>query len=112
MGGTCRRVARSRGDGGPSAGLVAVKRRSVGGEPTRRRAWTGESSTDAASVENLGDMVSSWVGNGVRGGADWPWGGGEGRGGREGGRSDHDHRVRRSACAVAMHWRRRPSLQL
>src|SRR5712692_2020292 len=64
MGGTRRRVARSGGDGGPSAWLVAVKRRSVGDEPTRRRAWIGESSTDAASVENLGDMgFSSCVGN-------------------------------------------------
>src|SRR2546425_11709343 len=56
MGGTRRREARSRGAGGPSAGLV-VSRRSAGVKPARRRAWTGESSTDAASVENLGDMV-------------------------------------------------------
>src|SRR3989442_6001412 len=56
MGGTRRRDARSRGVGGPSARLV-VNRRSAGVEPARRRAWTGESSTDAPSVENLGDMV-------------------------------------------------------
>src|SRR5260370_39781957 len=62
MGGTGRRVACRRGEGGPSAGLF-VRRRSVGVEPARRRDWTGESSTDAASVENLGDMVSSCVGN-------------------------------------------------
>src|SRR2546426_9374329 len=55
MGGTRRREARSRGAGGPAGGLV-VNRRSAGVEPERRRAWTGESSTDAPSVENLGDM--------------------------------------------------------
>src|SRR4029077_7587179 len=56
MGGTRRRVACSRGDGAPSAWLVDVKRRSVGGEPKRRSAWTGERGTDAVIVENLGDI--------------------------------------------------------
>src|SRR5260370_40521981 len=62
MGGDGRRVACRRGAGGPWAGLF-VRRRSVGVEPARRRDWTGESRTDVASVENLGDMVSSCVGN-------------------------------------------------
>src|SRR6202022_3569943 len=57
MGGARRRVACSRGDGGPSAWLVDVMRRSVGGEPRRRRTWTGERSTDAVVAENLGDIL-------------------------------------------------------
>src|ERR1700732_5393674 len=82
MGGTGRRVACSRGDGGPSAWLVAVKRRSVGGEPRRRRASPAERRTDAVVVENLGDIdfLQRW--DFVSGGR---YGRGAGSDGRHGG---------------------------
>src|SRR5260370_6187324 len=59
MSGTRRRDARNRGEGGPSAELVGVNRRRIGGEPRRRCDWAGESEIVAANAKTLGDMVLS-----------------------------------------------------
>src|SRR5260370_36633528 len=75
MSGTGRRDARNRGEGGPSAELVGVNRRRIGGEPRRRCDWAGESEIVAANLENLGGMVSPLREISVSGGRrSWPQG--------------------------------------
>src|SRR5260370_39436269 len=73
MSGTRRRDARNRGEGGPSAELVGVNRRRIGGEPRRRCDWAGESEVVAANLENLGGMVFSSSRISVSGGRSRHW---------------------------------------
>lgn len=62
MSGTRRRDACIRGEGGPSAELVGVIRRSSGGETRRRCDGSGESVIVAADGAYLGDIDFSFTG--------------------------------------------------